>query len=268
MDLEKYMKSGIIEQYVLGLSSPEERHEVERLAAQHPEINEYIIALQDGMEQYAEMHAVSPPPRLKSSIMQAVDEDERLGDQHQPVKVVRHVSLIWRWGAGIAAMMILALSALCYMLYQDQQQSRDQISLLSTQIKHLQDDYQQLQVSSKSIEQRYVVLKDTGTHHVQLHGSDHAPQAQAVVYWNPQHNKGFLNLVNMPQAPHGHQYQVWADVNGKHIDLGLVESTDPEGNLLINLPYIENSRGFVITLEKEGGSVHPTVEQMYAHGEL
>ena len=38
--------------------------------------------------------------------------------------------------------------------------------------------------------------------------------------------------------------------------------------LLHNLPFIENCGGIVITIEKEGGSPHPTVEKLFVQGEM
>ena len=267
MNIEKYIKSGVLEQYVLGLSSPRERAEVEQLAEKYTEINDYICELQESVAQYAEMQSVAPPPHLKKRILRAIDEEEQNSNHHQPLRSVSVMSKWWNWGAGIAALMILTLSVLCYMLYQNQIKAQQDLALLSTQIKHLQTDYQQLEKSKENIMQRYVVLKDLGTKHIPLHGSDHAPQAQVMVYWNPDHSKGYLNIINIPEPPHGHQYQMWADVNGKHMDMGVLEVNE-DGNILHTLPYIDNSRGFVITLEKEGGSDHPTVEQMYVHGEI
>lgn len=265
MDLERYKKSGIIEQYVLGFANSDERAEVEHMAKKYPEIDKYICELQNSLEQYAEMHAAPPPPRLKSKIINQVNGETETVNEHAPSPVRYRTSRLLQWGVGIAAMMIVGLSGLCFLLYKNQNEARNQMTLLSTQMKHIQSDYEQLKERSDDIKQRYVVLKDTGTRHVKLHGSAHAPQAQLVVYWNPDHNKGFLNIIDMPAAPKDHQYQVWADVSGKHVNMGVLEP-NADGNILHTLPYIENSKGFVITLEKEGGSEHPNVEQMYAHG--
>ena len=143
----------------------------------------------------------------------------------------------------------------------------DVTALLSTQVKHIQTDQKVLQTSTENVMQRYSVLKDVTTRQVHLKGSQNAPQALAVVYWNPDHSTGYLNIVDLPKCPAGHAYQMWADVNGEHMDMGMLKADD-SGAILLKVPYIKDSRGFVITLEKEGGSPHPTVEKMFAHGEM
>ena len=269
MDIEKYIKSGIIEQYVLGLSSPEERKEVEFMAKKYPEVHKHILEMQNCMEQYAEMHAVPPPNRLKRKVLNRIEEEiEHLPNpQTSSDSTVFKIPAIFKWASGIAALMVVTLSVLCLILYQGQQESRMEMGLLSTQMKHLQDDYNALKGDNEKMKTSYVVLKDVGTRHVDVVGSNIAPEAHAVVYWNKDHNKAYLNAVNIPKAPHGHDYQVWANVNGKHVSMGILKAADTL-ELLHNLPFIENCGGIVITIEKEGGSKHPTVEKLFAKGEM
>jgi anti-sigma-K factor RskA len=264
MDIQRFLNSGILEKYVLGLASPEEMERVERLAKEYPEVDKHICQMQNCMEEYAEMHSVRPPRHLKKRILSVIDETETSASASSSTY---RVPSLWKWGAGIAAATILALGAWSMILYQNQQATLNNLALLTTQVKHLQKDQETLQVSARQIEQKYSVLKDVTTRHVALKGSNIAPQSLAVVYWNPDHNKGYLNIVNLPPCPSGHEYQMWADVNGKHVDMGMLK-VDENGAVLHNIPYIEGSRGFVITLEKAGGSKHPTVEKMFAAGNI
>jgi len=268
MDIQQLLNSGIIEKYVLGLANPEEMDRVESMAKEYPEVNRHICEMQNCMEEYAEMHAIRPPKHLKKQLMAKLDAE---GNPIEPLipetAKVYEMPTIWRLGAGIAAMMVLALGAVSWMLYQNQKVAYDEIALLSTQLKHLQSDQDELAKSNTLIRQKYSVLKDVTTRQVHLKGSQHAPQALAVVYWNPDHNKGYLNVVDLPQCPKGHQYQMWANVNGKHMNMGVLE-LDNLGSILNSIPYIKGSKGFAITLEKEGGSEHPNVDKLYATGEM
>lgn len=268
MDIKKFLNSGVVEKYVLGLAAPEEMDHVEDMAQKYPEVNEHICKMQNCMEEYAEMHAIRPPKHLKKKIMASIGAGNGQVEPLIPETTqAYHLPAVWKWGAGIAAMMIVSLGMASWMLYQNQNAAYSEIALLSTQIKHLQSDQQALQTSNEQIRQRYSVLKDVTTRQVHLRGSQNAPQALAVVYWNPDHNKGYLNIVDLPKCPSGHQYQLWADVNGEHKDMGVLE-VDDDGTILSSVPYIQGSRGFVITLEKEGGSIHPSANMMYAKGEI
>lgn len=268
MDIQNFLNSGVIEKYVLGLADRGEMDRVERMAKDYPEVNDHICKMQNCMEEYAEMHAIRPPRHLKEKVMNSlVEESIPTRAPQRATAPVYHLPSIWKWGAGIAAMLIATLGAVSWSLYQNQQDAQNELAILSTQIKHLQNDQSALKVANERIQQKYSILKDVTTQQVKLKGSQHAPQALVVVYWNPDHNKGYLNVVDLPKCPSGHEYQLWADVNGKHMDMGMLK-TSSNGTLLHTIPYIKGSRGFVITLEKEGGSPHPTVEKMYATGSL
>ncbi len=74
MDIEKYKKSGILEEYCLGLTSEKECEEVEALSAIHIELREELEEIQKTLNQYAKSHAQLPNRQLKNRILYAIDE--------------------------------------------------------------------------------------------------------------------------------------------------------------------------------------------------
>ena len=74
---------------------------------------------------------------------------------------------------------------------------------------------------------------------------------------------------NLPQAAPEKQYQLWAIVDGKPVDAGMVEeSADASGKLLLKMHNIPEAQAFAITLEKKGGSPTPTMEAMFVVGKV
>jgi hypothetical protein len=53
MDIEKYLDSGIIEDYCLGVLSPEEAKEVAQIAEQFPGVEEAIREIEEVLKKYA-----------------------------------------------------------------------------------------------------------------------------------------------------------------------------------------------------------------------
>ncbi len=76
MDVNKYISSGILESYVLGLASPEEARQVEAYAAQHSEIRKEIDAIREALGNYIDAHKKTPPPHLKNKILSEIDQLE------------------------------------------------------------------------------------------------------------------------------------------------------------------------------------------------
>lgn len=84
MSVKDYIDSGILEQYVLGITSPEETKDVELMAIAHEVIKQEIDAIARSMEAYAMAGAVQPDAAVKPFLMATIDYTERL-KQGEPV---------------------------------------------------------------------------------------------------------------------------------------------------------------------------------------
>lgn len=83
-DLSKFLQSGIIEAYVLGMASPEEMKEVEDVAVDCPEVKNAIDSFGEAIEQKALENAVTPDPLIKPLLMATFDYLDRMGKGETP----------------------------------------------------------------------------------------------------------------------------------------------------------------------------------------
>jgi mannose-6-phosphate isomerase-like protein (cupin superfamily) len=81
--VKDYIASGILEMYVLGDISPQEKEEVERMALLHTEVAEEIEAIDLSLQQYARLNAVVPDPIVKPFLMATIDYSERIMNGEQ-----------------------------------------------------------------------------------------------------------------------------------------------------------------------------------------
>lgn len=77
-NIDKYLESGMVESYVLGLTTDEERIEVERLAEAHEEIRSAIENFSEKLELNSQANAISPPATVKPMLMASFDYMNRL----------------------------------------------------------------------------------------------------------------------------------------------------------------------------------------------
>ncbi len=71
----------------------------------------------------------------------------------------------------------------------------------------------------------------------------------------------FINTKQLPEIDKDHDYQMWADVDGEMIDMGVIN----KGQSLMAMNYIENAESLNITIEPAGGNDHPTVERLISN---
>lgn len=260
MNKERFLASGLIEQYVLGLTTPEEAQEVERYAEAYPDVRAEIDALRDAIEQYAAQYAVPPSQELKEKILSEIEAEEHMQPDKKLPKATNFRGLLY----ASTAVLVLAIASAGWWWWRHQDLKTD-YEYLASQYATLIKTCDQVQQQEQRNRQVVAFVNDNATQVVHLIGTDQSPDAHVVVYWNEASQQAMLNMVNMPEPPPGKQYQIWADVEGVMINAGLLES-DSRDLQAINV--IANAESLNITIEPEGGSEHPTVEFLVANGKM
>lgn len=86
MDIKKYIESGILELYVLGLASEQESREVEMLAKEHQVVRDEISELNEAIEELAKKHRKKPHETVKPMVLAIIDYMNRL-KQGEPMSM-------------------------------------------------------------------------------------------------------------------------------------------------------------------------------------
>jgi mannose-6-phosphate isomerase-like protein (cupin superfamily) len=84
MDLNQFLDSGILEMYVMGTASEEEREEVERMAGRYEEVRNELEEIGMVLGSYAIANTEKPHPSVKYLLMATIDYMERLKRGEQP----------------------------------------------------------------------------------------------------------------------------------------------------------------------------------------
>lgn len=75
MDILKYIASGVLEEYCLGLLSEEDEAYLIQMTILYPEIKEELTAVESAMEKIAVSNAIEPAPGVKQRILAALGFD-------------------------------------------------------------------------------------------------------------------------------------------------------------------------------------------------
>ena len=68
MNVQEYISSGIVENYVMGLTDEKESAEFERMCELYPEVKAAREAYELALEETAMMNAIEPPRHIKSKV--------------------------------------------------------------------------------------------------------------------------------------------------------------------------------------------------------
>ncbi|RPD38523.1 hypothetical protein EG028_24975 [Chitinophaga barathri] len=119
MNLEEYIKNGMVESYVLGLSTPDEKEEMERLLHDHPELQTELRIVENTFHKLWLEDAYPPPIELRQRTLQPYNwADTSAGPEKKPnytfINIAPNqsdfitVHKVWKW-IFIAAFLLFKL---------------------------------------------------------------------------------------------------------------------------------------------------------------
>ncbi len=262
MDINAYISSGIIEQYALGNTTQDEASILECVMKHNSEVEKAIMEAQETLGDLAMAQSVEPSIELKAKIAgklvfndadNTVVDDQKVIQLEEPrmdgKKFKSKSPNFWIIAASLLLLISLGWNIL-------------NTTSKNTEIETLANNNEVLKGQIEAVEQQNNLLIDADK--IKLLGVETHPELLATILYSAE-NQVFLQLGNLPQAPSGKEYQLWAIVDGAPVDLGMY---DQSSDKLQQMKTVQNPQAFAITLENQGGSPTPTMEQMYVMGKV
>lgn len=261
METKEYINSGILELYVYGLLSETESEEVTTMSNTHPEIMDEIIAIEKAIvalsSSFSPWHSVANYEKIKA----------KLELKHTPV-IEMETSRNWSQYIGWAAAVLLLVGI--GFQYNQLEQTNDQVVSTEMEKVKVENELNQLVLTNKLNETSLAIVRDTKNTVVALGGQAVAPESSAKIYWNKETQVVYVDAAGLPEPPQGMVYQVWAlKLNPlTPTSIGLLDKFDENNQRMFAVNSTGDAEAFGITLEPAGGSLSPTMEQLYTLGKV
>lgn len=262
-----YIESGILELYVMGQLTAPEMLEVERMAATYPEIKRELEAIEIALERSALDNAVEPRENLFAELEAKLNPVQQTSFTIQPPPPVMvaqrsNKSLIYALAACIGLLVVSGIALIN--AHSELGKAKEQIIALRTEKDRYASGMNVLKQTNSELQTVADMVEDPNWAIVQLGGTKSSPAAKMMVYWNRRSQDVVLDKSRMklPENDQAHQYQLWAMVGGKPVDLGVFDMKADSARMLLKMKEISKAEAFAVTLEKRGGSVNPTMENM------
>ncbi|MEJ2882845.1 anti-sigma factor [Pedobacter sp. GR22-6] len=275
-----YIESGILELYVLGQLNDQEEVEVQAMAAQYPAVKQEIEAIEIAMEKYAVARAVQPTAGLDQKILADITKFKPIQEPITPdAEQARVIPLQPNYESKIRtlrlalvaciALLIVSVIAL-FSAHNELGDARNEIASLSMEKEQFTSTVNYIKQDNADLQKIVDMTNDPNWKTVKLAGTAMDPTAKMVVYWHVTGNHVMMDnsKLHLPVNDKNHQYQLWALVNGKPVDLGVFDIETAHSGILKNMKDIASAQTFAVTLEQRGGSPSPTMEQMIVAGNV
>ncbi|MBX2827620.1 MAG: anti-sigma factor [Flavobacteriaceae bacterium] len=251
MDKKEILNSGLLERYLLDEVSEMERLQVEKYL-QDAEIRQHFQQLEISFEKMALENAIPPPAHLKNSLLGTLGE--RMETPSSPENKRTNLKPY----LAIAATLAFLFGVTSFWLYTQLNGIEDQLDLVRSQNEVLTEDLENLVENYDAVNNEYDITSNPSAQKLIMVGNNNSPDAIAISYVNHTDKTVYLNAEGLPDLPDDHDYQLWADVEGEMIDMGVIT----KGERFLAMNYIDQAESLNITIEPAGGSDHPTVERL------
>ena len=231
MNKEEFLSTGLLELYALGLTSPEESKEVKRFLNAHPELKKKLSQLKYSMKDYADQNIPQPKPRNTFSLNKS-------------------------WTFLLMGSMVVLIGLQIYNQFK-LNKSKRLVEELELAINDCNEQVENLLQNGDV----YAMLTHSQTKVKRLITDYQAfSQVDVLFYFNQELGKVYCNPVSLKElSSKKQQYQVWADVDGEMVNMGLIENAEQHIQALL---FHEHTESINITVEPYGGSEHPTLTQI------
>lgn len=250
-----FLNSGLLDKYLIGTTTVAETEQVETYITKYPEVKNAYNTLQQNLEIVAKSNAVEAPKHILDNVLEELDD--------APVIALTRRERYQKWykfsvAASVAA---IVFAASTYLFYNQNQKLTEENQVVVDEIFDLRSDIEMNNKKLDAIMEQFKRLNDPNTYKYIMKGNDRAQNLKTVAYINPKEKTSMIDVVSLPQLPEEQCYQIWADLQGKMVSLGILSETDRQ---LKRIPFAENARGLNITIEPKGGNAVASLENTVA----
>ena len=251
MNIKEYISSGVVESYVLGLLSAQERFEFEQFCETYPELKEARNAFELAIEKQAMENAMPPSAGIKEKILSAIEQKPKTS------KIINMESTTPRrsgfnWLAAASIILFLVAGYFAYTFYNQNKELKETNQKFTTKVDSLLNERKIMESENVTVV-NMVAMKPN------------APSAN--IYWDTTSANVYMLVKNMPKLASDKQYQLWSliDSNGlKPTSLGLFDGGQEK--VIIKMDNAQKADAFAITIEKRGNTGGPDLGQLQNMG--
>ncbi len=130
--------------------------------------------------------------------------------------------------------------------------------------QHDEEEQARLTERIESLELDRGIVDNPAFERIILRGTESSPSSLASLYWNTTTRELYISIHELKDLSADKQYQLWATIDGKPVDLGVF---DPPRDKLLRMRNTDpTATDFTVTIEEKGGKLVPSPEAAQLFG--
>lgn len=255
MNIEEYIASGILELYVAGSLSEKENEEVNAAIQKYPELMEEVTDIENAIVLLTAATHQGDSYSFETIKNKIIKEPKIVPLRKSRINILNYSG----WAAAILLGSVLIYTS---------NQNNELKSQIAGEKQKLEAQIDKATNNLLETEKLLAIFRDKDIISVPLAGQTVSPNSYAKVYWDKKTNSIYLDAKGLPPPPEGKVYQVWSLKLSPltPTSLGTLDTFTADTNKIFTISNTNDSQAFGITLEPDGGSITPTLEQLITLG--
>jgi len=254
MDKKSLLENGLLEQYLLGELNATQCEQIDQLLVSDAELKAHFDLLEEDFESIGLDNAITPPATVKLNLLDSI----KIAQTNTPKVIALNEKSNTKFYIGIAASVAALLMVGSFWMYSQLNEVKQQLQTVETNNTELNTTIETLNTELERTNSFYTGIVNPDTEQYILIGNTSLPEAKVVSYVNHKTKSVVINTERLPELDADHDYQMWADVEGEMINMGVIS----KNKTLMTMAYIDHAESLNITIEPAGGNDHPTVARL------
>ncbi len=267
MEIIDIISSGLLELYATGLATEQEAAQVLQWVAQYPEVADELAQIQASLDVYGQSHSLQPSAAVKEKIFAQINEPEKA--KVVPITMVNDtsakvipVSPFWKNAAAASVILLLGSAVINFVQYNKNNATNQELATSRELVSSLQDKANGMEDYLEKVRNKYSTP-------VSLVGQPATPDAVAKVFWMKNTGDVYVDPSNLPEAPSGKQYELWAIVDGKPVNGGIIITTKKGDRYTIQkMKNFGSAQAFAVSLEPASSKPAETPTEVVSMGKM
>ncbi len=265
MKTNELIESGILEAYVMGAATPDEIALVEAHLAD-PLIKQELDEIEQALLGVAFKLEKNVPESVKNNLDAVLFGNEQTTNTEE-TRVVPMVPKTINWMARAASVALIVSVGLNLFQFVQHGETKDKLAALESTNTVLAGE---VRVVRQDLD-FYASISDFFQRgDIKMIKLDAVKDrtGDAMLYMDAKSGKVAIKANHLPVLDNEHQYQLWALVDGKPVDMGVIPNDMLGKDQLAMLKSISGMQAFAITKEPYGGKPSPTLEELVVMGNV
>lgn len=241
--------SGLLELYAIGALGDEDRLVVEQALKDYPELRNELREIENALYKYAQLNQLTAPASVRQAVMDSVQAQSGSDATDSVKNMGRRIN----WGMWIAAALFLGI------IFQYWNSDR-KWNELSEDRQAIAERCDSTQSALRERLNQLELLLSENNRIIPVDPTEKYPGTKLYFHLNDSDQRNFIQVQNLPALADNQSFQLWSLKSDQDpIPLDVFRAGD---SVIIPVQFVEASNAYAITIEPEGGSQVPNLEEL------